>query len=151
MAVQPSSLAIIGTGRVAEAFVKFFSSNPPFKLIVIGRNLSRLNYFKITYDIEVSDDYSQNSVDWAIVAVNDSSLSEVVPKVKAQLISLTAGTADWKSFGPTCTIFYPLQTFAYINDVNLSFVPILIDGQQNVLAHLTEIAKKRGLIHNQCL
>lgn len=150
MSKFPTNLAIIGTGRVAEAFVSYFSKFNTLKVVVIGRNRERLDYINRKYSVDVSVEFEKSFVDWAIVAVADAALVEIVPKIKAEMVSITAGTVDWSIFGAHCSILYPLQTFAYNTEIDLAKVPFILDGDAPTLNTL-KLWAERLSISTQCL
>ncbi len=136
MAALPSNLVIIGTGRVAEAFIRFLSARKGLTIRVIGRNTSKLKEFQLKYNVEISENLNDSTVEWAIVAISDDALQEVISNVKAKWISITAGTADWRRYGENCSILYPIQSFSANADIQLENIPFIIDGNTSSIANL---------------
>ncbi|MFM7636597.1 MAG: DUF2520 domain-containing protein [Crocinitomicaceae bacterium] len=136
MAALPSNLVIIGTGRVAEALIRFLSSREGLNICVIGRNSARLKEIQLKYSVEISENLNDSAVEWAIVAISDDALKDVISNVKAKWISITAGTADWRLYGENCSILYPLQSFSANADIQLENIPFIIDGDTSSIANL---------------
>lgn len=145
MALLPTNIVIIGTGKVATAFVQFFLKTKGVNITVIGRNVKKLKDFELCFSVNTSDDFNDSSVDWAIVAVSDDALKEVIPKIKARWISLAAATADYRIYGPNCSILYPLQTFASNSDIALESVPFIVDGDEIAMEKVRCWTKKLSL------
>ena len=141
----PTKIAIVGTGRVAEAFLKFFSSFQHIKIVLVGRNKERLLSLNRKFSVEFTEDFEIPHIEWSLVAVSDSALHEVIPKLKSTFVSITSGIADYSAFKNNCSIFYPLQTFSFQSELDFSEIPIIIDGDNKAKNILKDWGAELGL------
>ena len=146
------TISFIGAGRVAGTLcMEFFS-----KGYRIGKIVSRSEVagkaLANQCNAEWSDiiEFSENT-DIIFVAVSDSSITEVLEKLKCGQKTIVAHTAA--SFGLDVfpekikrkAVFYPLQTFSQGRKIDFNGLPIFIEtSDENVSNIMTEVANSVG-------
>lgn len=125
------TISILGSGNVAQnLFEAFFTKNNISVIQVVGRKLSKLDYFKgrvnlATYanELLVADVY--------ILAISDDAIEDLTTKLNLKgLLVHTSGTIplsgikNHKNIG----VFYPLQTFTAGKLMDFSNIPICIEA-----------------------
>lgn len=134
-------IVIIGSGNVAETLAKTFSKLANYELIqIFGRNVARLqtissitgvNYATESSDLAVADIY--------IISVSDKAISEVAKNLdfRNAVVAHTAGSSDIDELPENIVnrgVFYPLQTFTKGREVDMSSVPLFIEGKTKYAA-----------------
>ncbi len=134
--MSSKKLSIIGSGNVANYFASTFYDN--------GINVNQITSKNIEHAQLLANKVNSNAIakisdldfeiDYLIVAVNDSSIADVLAEIPVHvspIILHTSGNTDIKIFNPLFRNFgvlYPLQTFSkHTSLVNTNF-PILLEA-----------------------
>lgn len=134
MASEIRSVSIVGSGNVAEALAMAVASAWGVELLQIvarnsvrGEEIARLagcDYVAMGEEMAQADLY--------IVAVSDRAVAEVAEAVEfpaESIVAHTAGSIEREALGEgRIGVFYPFQTFTAGRRVDLSDVPIFIEG-----------------------
>lgn len=122
------SILVIGNGNVAFHLVRQFNAIDEIECTQIpSRKIESLP-----------------SADVAIVAVSDDAIAEVSSKIDTNLVVHTSGGSPINSLkNPNHKgVFYPLQSFSKLKEVNFNDIPICLEAESDADYHLLEkIAK----------
>lgn len=127
-------LSVIGSGNVAQHLIKALSKSAEIELVqVAARNpeslLQLLPNHKIT-----SDFTTLQPVDVTIIAVSDNAISDVSAQLpfEKQLVVHTSGTVAMEALNNKNRkgVFYPLQTFSKLKEVDFKSVPICLEAAE---------------------
>jgi len=86
------------------------------------------------------------SADLVVVAVADDAIEQVLGKldIRRNLVVHTAGSVSLdvlKKYSDRCGVFYPLQTFSRLREVDFSDIPICLEGcSAAIVTELKELA-----------
>ncbi|AKA36160.1 Rossmann-like and DUF2520 domain-containing protein [Flagellimonas lutaonensis] len=147
------SVIIIGSGNVAFHLFQAFNCVKHTEVVqVVARNKVALDQFAPETD-RATDFGTIKNADVYLLAVSDSAIRELIPylKTKQGVVAHTSGSvpmtvlSETESYG----VFYPLQTFSKEKPVNLSEVPICIEGNNaTTLSVLGKLAQSlSGNVH----
>ena len=129
------SVVILGSGNVANHLTKVFYKADEIHLQqVYARNKSSLNLPNT--EIETTDNLSELAdADVYIIAISDDSISEFSAQLnlKNKLVVHTSGSASINALKTTANkgVFYPVQTFSVLHNVDFSEVPVCIETENN--------------------
>ncbi|MET2985148.1 Rossmann-like and DUF2520 domain-containing protein [Aureibaculum conchae] len=129
------SVVILGSGNVANHLTKVFYKADGIHLQqVYARNKSSLNL--LNTEIETTDNLSKLAdADVYIIAISDDSISEFSAQLnlKNKLVVHTSGSASISALKATANkgVFYPVQTFSVLHNVDFSEVPVCIETENN--------------------
>ena len=146
------SCVIIGSGNVATHLAAALVRHVEIKQIY-SRNLAHAEELAGTLSPACravdSVDEIDCDADLYIMAVTDDSIKELLEKIKgcdAGVWVHTSGSVDMDVFAglrPRYGVFYPLQTFSKHKAVDMSEVPMFIEGSDEAISsELTELAEK---------
>ena len=133
------NITIIGTGNVAWHLSNAFENAGHVIREVYDRDLSKAKHFaRNLYQADPTDrlDFSKSVSSVFIVAVSDDAIEAVAKKLQLPVPSVvahTSGTVPLSRLGyvptPHMGVFYPLQTLSKGKKVDMSHVPICIEGE----------------------
>jgi predicted short-subunit dehydrogenase-like oxidoreductase (DUF2520 family) len=126
------SVALIGTGNVAQHLVQACISAEIDVTGVYGRNEPRLQFFRETFNIHIFRSLTEIKADLILVCVNDDAVKSVIDSLSNhQKIAYTSGSIDLSQFtdNKTIGVFYPLQTLTQNHEVNYKEIPFLIEAK----------------------
>jgi len=122
-----SNISIVGYGFVGRAMAKFFhSQGVEVRQILLRKLPQERDEFRFITKIELLQ-----VCDLLLVCVNDDALLDLIPQLpKSQWIAYTSGAVGLEVFNnaPHISVFYPLQSFAFLPDGVMTQVPILIES-----------------------
>ena len=128
------SVAIIGSGNVAEALALAVASSPLELRQVFGRNRSRVAAVAALAGCDgASDPARLAAADIYLIAVSDRAVAEVassLPIAPSAVVAHTAGSVPvdaLPAYFERRAVFYPFQTFTAGRSVDFSQIPILIE------------------------
>ena len=130
------TLAIIGSGNVAQHLIQAFTKSNEIELVqVFLRNKEAVSNFISTEKI-TSDFSTLKEVDVYILAVSDDAIASVSSQIpfKNKLVVHTSGSVSMAILDDKNRkgIFYPLQTFSKNKVVNFEQIPICLESQNEV-------------------
>ena len=126
-------VSIIGSGNVAQHLIQAFCKSAEIELVqVFSRKKEAVNHL-IASDKIISDLKKLKAVDLIIIAVTDSAIEEVSKQIslKNQLVVHTSGSVSMDSLDDKNRkgVFYPLQTFSKVKEVDFKTIPICLETQ----------------------
>lgn len=127
-------ITVIGSGNVAEALALNIAGAWGVELVeVVARNAERGEAIAMAAGcdfVEVGDEVAQ--ADLYIIAVSDRAVAEVAEAMELSeeaIVVHTAGSVELSALGKGRRgVFYPFQTFTAGRAIDLSDVPIFIEG-----------------------
>lgn len=125
------TVAIIGTGNMAENLIRGFQTATIQISGILGRNLSRVQELSEQYKIPYLRDYTELPHDSLIVlAVKDDAIKEVSQKLgKDYQVVHTSGSVSMDQIqAEKRGVFYPLQTMTADRKIDFFQVPILLES-----------------------
>ena len=148
-----SSVAFIGSGKVAHALSTIFHENG----IRISGISSRNKVTGKTLANQLQSQFVENvkvlKADLIVVSVNDDSVKTLVEQINpTQKVVFTAGAVNLKEINhPNCGVFYPLQTFTNGKNLRSSEIPILVETKDvNFRNELESFCSKLGFNFQYC-
>jgi len=127
-----SSVAFIGSGKVAHALSTIFHENRIRISGISSRNKVTGKTLANQVHSEFFGDFTLLTADLIVVSVNDDSVLSIVEQINpTQKVVFTAGAIDLKSINhPNCGVFYPLQTFTKGKNLRSNEIPILLETNE---------------------
>ncbi len=124
-------VTVIGSGGVAESLALAVSRSAELSLEqVFGRNAERVAHISQRCGVSPSDEF--RDADVYILSVSDRAIAEVCSSLvfpDEALVVHTAGSVGEEVIShPRRGVLYPLQTFTVGCEVDMSDVPIFIEG-----------------------
>lgn len=127
-------ITVIGSGNVAEALALNIAGAWGVELVeVVARNAERGEAIALAAGcdfVEMGDEVAQ--ADLYIIAVSDRAVAEVAEALELSeeaIVVHTAGSVELSALGRGRRgVFYPFQTFTAGRAIDLSDVPIFIEG-----------------------
>ena len=127
-------ITVIGSGNVAEALALNIAGAWGVELVeVVARNAERGEAIAMAAGcdfVEMGDEVAQS--DLYIIAVSDRAVAEVAEAMELgeeAIVVHTAGSVELSALGKGRRgVFYPFQTFTAGRAIDLSDVPIFIEG-----------------------
>ncbi|MDX1904976.1 MAG: DUF2520 domain-containing protein [Thermonemataceae bacterium] len=143
-------IAIIGSGNVAWHLALALEKNGISIRYLYGRNAEQVGKLaEILPHTKVSKntDFSQEDLDFILIAVSDNAIDDVVAQIKRkpQTIMLhTSGSVSIDVFaGNNYGVFYPLQTFSKKRAIDFSVLPVCVEADsENTLLRIKNLATK---------
>jgi predicted short-subunit dehydrogenase-like oxidoreductase (DUF2520 family) len=141
-------ITIIGSGNVATHLAAAFKNAGHSLLQVYSRNMQNaalLAYHVKAEAIDCIDDINPET-DLFVIAVKDDAIGPVAAQLARyqKLMVHTSGATDLYAllaFQDNVGVFYPLQTFSKIKEVDFFKVPLCIEGATEAIAdELTQLA-----------
>lgn len=139
-------LSIIGSGNVAQHLIQALTKSSEIELVqVFARNEKSVSHL-ISADKIISNYNELKAVDVIIISVTDSSIAEISKNIPFQnaMVVHTSGSVAMETIDDKNRkgVFYPLQTFSKLKEVNFNTIPICLEAEnQNDLQLLDTIAK----------
>jgi predicted short-subunit dehydrogenase-like oxidoreductase (DUF2520 family) len=138
-------VVIIGSGNVAHHLISAFDKTETVEVIqIFSRNKKNINSFpnhQITEDLN-----NLLEADLYIIAVTDNAIAAVSSELnfKNKLVVHTSGTTavDVLNSSNRRGVFYPLQTFSKLKEVEFSEIPICIEAEEKEDYKLLETVAK---------
>ncbi len=125
---QIKNISIVGFGLVGRAMAAYFQSKGlEIRQILARKNPDESETFNFITQIDLLE-----PCDLLLVCVNDDALFHLIPKLpKSQWIAYTSGAIGLDVFdnAPHVSVFYPLQSFAFLREDATAQIPILIETQ----------------------
>lgn len=139
-------IVIVGFGNVAYHLISAFAKSDAVTVIqVYARNKANLNHLQDHYDVTNEIDKLVDA-DLYIITVSDNAITEVSLQLnfKSKLVVHTSGTVSMNDLNSNNRrgVFYPLQTFSKLKEVNFSTVPICIEAENTKDHKLLEAIAK---------
>ncbi|UOE46917.1 DUF2520 domain-containing protein [Mucilaginibacter sp. SMC90] len=142
------NITIIGSGNVATHMAAAFKNAGHRIVQVYSRNVQHAALLAYHVGAEAIDNLDQVNPDTGlfVVSVKDDAIAAVVKAlaIHEKLIVHTSGATDLNTLlnlTPNAGVFYPLQTFSKIREVNFRSVPLCLEGaNDNILAQLKQLA-----------
>ena len=148
-----SSVAFIGSGKVAQVLSAIFSKNGIKILGISSRNQLTGKGLANQFQSIFLEDHTLLKADLIIVSVNDDSVKTIVERIDpSQKVVFTAGSIDLKNINhPNCGVFYPLQTFTTGKNLESNEIPILLETKKDDLRKtLARFCDKLNFIFQYC-
>lgn len=141
-------ITIIGSGNVATHMAAAFKNAGHRIVQVYSPNLQNASLLAYHVGAEAIDNLDHINPDTGIfvISVKDDAITAVAKalSVHKKLIVHTSGSTDLNSLlaiTPNAGVFYPLQTFSKVREVDFRSVPLCIEGADDeILAHLKQVA-----------
>ena len=138
MPVTSKRVVIVGTGHVAFHLGKALSARGELSLTIMGRNAESAARLASELACGFTADFPAipNDVDVVIIAVRDSAIEEVTAGIRCPS-AVVAHTSGWIPMSalahcsPHTGVFYPLQTLHRESAVDMSEVPLCIEGNND--------------------
>ncbi len=134
-------VSIIGSGNVAWHLSRALEDAGHFVLEVYSRDIKNARALTSRlYDAEAVEslDFSESLAEIFILAVSDSAIQEISSEIILPdnvIIAHTSGAMPISTLGYAPTehlgVFYPLQTFSKVKEVNWKVIPILIEAESS--------------------
>lgn len=138
---QIKNISIVGFGLVGRAMAAYFQSKGlEIRQILVRKKPSVSEPFNFITQLELLE-----PCDLLLVCVNDDALFDLIPQLpKSQWIAYTSGAIGLYVFDSAShvSVFYPLQSFAFLREDAMAQIPILIETQS---AEQLEILKNFAL------
>lgn len=142
-------ISIIGSGNVAYQLAKVFSENNLPIVEIISRNRGEGKKIASLYNLHFQSQIQSYKPlgDIVILAVADDAIALIAEQIDAKdkIVAHTSGMASMhllKAASNQYGSFYPLQTFTKNRVVDFQTIPILIDGNSElVIDKLSSLAK----------
>ncbi|MGC4128945.1 MAG: DUF2520 domain-containing protein [Bergeyella sp.] len=127
-------IVIIGSGNVAYHLAKaFVSSRIPVQQI-FGRNETELKKISEKLHIPYSSEHLDDA-DFYIISVSDKAIEGVSSQIKKKeaLVAHTSGSVSRNALKGDYrkAVFYPLQTFSKVKNLDYSEIPFFIDAEND--------------------
>ena len=130
------TLAIIGSGNVAQHLIQAFTKSNEMELVqVFSRNKEAVSHL-LSKDKITTEFSTLKEVDVYILAVSDDAIASVSSKIpyENRLVVHTSGSVPMAVLEDKNRkgIFYPLQTFSKNKALNFEEIPICLECQNEV-------------------
>ncbi|WP_295771821.1 Rossmann-like and DUF2520 domain-containing protein [uncultured Mucilaginibacter sp.] len=141
-------ITLIGSGNVATHLGAALKNAGHYIVQVYSRNQHNANLLAYHLKAEAIDDLTMinTDTDLFIISTSDSVIDSVASQLavhKKPIVHTSGATPIESLFKYTehAGVFYPLQTFSKIREVNFSTVPLCIEGAyEDLIAMLKELA-----------
>lgn len=142
-----TSVAIIGSGRVAGALCRAFQKSEVEVAGIYGRNESSVDSLSNELNLTVFKEPDQIRADVIILAVQDTEVLSIAHSLISTnaLVVHTSGSIsldDISSIVPNAGVFYPLSSFIPDKNYNFLEIPVILEAARpegleklNSLAH----------------
>lgn len=135
-------VTIIGTGKVACAFLSFFQLIDFHVAGIWGRNFQQVSNLSNKYRTHAITDLEEIKSEWVLVCVSDDAIATIVKQLNhIKLVSITSCVFDITRFDNT-SVFYPLQSFDDQFDIEMRDVSFILDGKKSDLEFLKGYCSK---------
>ncbi|AYL96323.1 Rossmann-like and DUF2520 domain-containing protein [Mucilaginibacter celer] len=141
-------ITIIGSGNVATHMAAAFKNAGHGIVQVYSPNLQNAALLAYHVGAEAIDNLDHINADTGmfVISVKDDAITAVARAlaVHKKLIVHTSGATDLNSllaFTPDAGVFYPLQTFSKVREIDFRSVPLCLEGAgDEILAQLKQLA-----------
>jgi len=141
-------ITIIGSGNVATHIAAAFKNAGHHIVQVYSPNLQNASLLAYHVGAEAIDNLDHINPDTGIfvIAVKDDAIANVAKAlaVHKKLIVHTSGSTNLDSltaFTPNAGVFYPLQTFSKVREVDFRSVPLCLEGaDEEIFEALKQLA-----------
>ena len=147
------SIAIIGSGRVANAIGVLFKSKGIQIEAVHSRNKDSGQALSLKLDCSFVTEIEAAVADILLVCVSDDAIHHIVQKISPhQKVLYTAGSVELDSLDHRkCGVFYPLQTFTDKDQSMAYHFPILLEAhQEELMNEMILLCAQSGLHFEKC-
>ena len=123
------SISLIGYGLVGRAMATYFQSKGLEIHQILVRKKPSQNHMESAPFNFITQLELLEPCDLLLVCVNDDALIDLIPQLpKSQWIAYTSGAVGLDVFenAPHVSVFYPLQSFAFLRREAMAQIPILI-------------------------
>ncbi|HEY0246247.1 MAG TPA: DUF2520 domain-containing protein [Mucilaginibacter sp.] len=142
-------ITIIGSGNVATHLAAAFKNAGHAIVQVYSRNMQNAALLAYHVKAEAIDDFDHinTETDLFVIAVKDDAIGLVAEQLAPyqKLMVHTSGATDLYvllAFSDNVGVFYPLQTFSKVKEVDFLQVPLCIEGaDETITKHLTQLAQ----------
>jgi predicted short-subunit dehydrogenase-like oxidoreductase (DUF2520 family) len=142
-------ITIVGSGNVATHLAAAFKNAGHSIVQVYSRSMQNAALLAYHVKAESIDDLGNINpeTDIFVIAVKDDAIGLIAEKLAAynKLMVHTSGATDLYAllaFSDKAGVFYPLQTFSKIKEVDFAAVPICIEGaNEDIAGQLTQLAE----------
>ena len=141
------SISLIGYGLVGRAMATYFQSKGLEIHQILVRKKPSQNHMESAPFNFITQLELLEPCDLLLVCVNDDALIDLIPQLpKSQWIAYTSGAVGLDVFenAPHVSVFYPLQSFAFLRREAMAQIPILIETQS---AEQLEVLKNFALAY----
>lgn len=121
-------ISIVGSGLVGQTLAQYFIARGLKIKQFVVRSMPEKKLPNVFYIHDLKD---LQPVDIVLVCVNDSALFEVIELIpNNQFTAYTSGAIGLDQFGnrENLAVFYPLQSFAHLNEASVANIPILLEA-----------------------
>jgi predicted short-subunit dehydrogenase-like oxidoreductase (DUF2520 family) len=147
------SIAIIGSGRVANAIGVLFKSKGIQIESVHSRNQDSGQALSSKLDCSFSTKIESAVADILLICVSDDAIHHVIKNIpQHQKVLYTAGSVELNSLDhEKCGVFYPLQTFTDKDHSLGSHFPMLLEAhQESLMNDMILLCVQSGLHFEKC-
>ncbi len=132
-------IVLIGSGNVAHHLAQALDDAGHQILQVISKNKANASALAQKVNADSASDLGKiKKADFAIVAVNDDAIAEVVSKIKKMPVAHTSGSVSVEN----TAVFYPVQTFSKDISLDLKEVPLCVSSKDKAFEKtLIQVAK----------
>jgi predicted short-subunit dehydrogenase-like oxidoreductase (DUF2520 family) len=127
------SITIIGSGNVAQHFIKAVSKSVDLELVQVYARTKESVLHLVSTDKIISETSQFKDADLYLIAVSDDAISNVshLLPFNNKLVAHTSGSVaiDELSNSNRKAVFYPLQTLSKNKDVNFKEIPLCLEAQ----------------------
>ncbi|MDB5110061.1 MAG: oxidoreductase [Mucilaginibacter sp.] len=142
-------ITIIGSGNVATHLAAAFKNAGHVIVQVYSRNIQNAALLAYHVKAEAIDDLNavNEETDLFVIAVKDDIIGKIAEQLAKyqKLMVHTSGATDLYAllaFSDNAGVFYPLQTFSKVKEVDFSKVPLCIEGaNETITTQLTQLAQ----------
>ena len=149
----PPSIAIIGSGRVANSIGVLFKSKGIQIESVHSRNKDSGHALSLKLGCSFITKIETVVADILLVCVSDDAIHHVIGEIPPhQKVLYTAGSVELDSLEhKKCGVFYPLQTFTDRDQSMAYHFPILLEAHQDdLMAEMILLCVQSGLHFEKC-
>ncbi|MEC4005594.1 DUF2520 domain-containing protein [Flavobacterium sp. SUN052] len=139
------SISIIGSGNVAQHLIQAISKSENLELVqVFARNKDAVIHLVASNKI-ISEFSEFIDADLYLIAVSDDAINLVSKSVSFnnKLVAHTSGSVSINELDDSNrkAVFYPLQTFSKLKEINFKEIPICLEAQNETdLKLVTDVA-----------
>lgn len=150
---MPCKITIVSTGNVAFHLTKKLHSSGEAQLSTISRSPEKGQQFCKALDLQIPHSQKNDpewKADFVILAVPDKEIPNVLKRHTFHLDTIllhTSGAVDIEVFEahPQYGALYPFQTFTKTRSIDFDHIPILIEGNNEMVEDkIVELAKLLG-------
>ena len=142
------NISILGSGNVATHLARHLYTKGHVITQIYSRSLKNAKVLANEVNAVGVDDVNEinSDTDIILICVSDNAIEQIINQlsIEPKLIAHTAGSISINSLQKFSNhgVFYPLQTFSKLRDVNMKQVPFCVEGNtSNSLNVLKELAE----------